>query len=454
MDFIHTVLSFIVALGVLVTIHEYGHFWVARRCGVRVLRFSIGFGKPFFKWQDKHGTEYWLAAIPLGGYVKLLDAREVDVPPEQLHEEFTHKSVWQRIAVFSAGPLVNLFFATLLYWFMFIGGVETVVPVVGQVKQDSVAAQAGLQEGMEIVEVDGHKTQSWQDVTFALIERVGESGTVQLMAKEQGSDIPLAFDLPITEWLNANQEADPIELLGIIPFRPHIPAGIGKVVPGSPAESAGLKEGDLVLSINNQKVDDWYQWVDIIKANPATAMQVVVDRGGQTMTLIVTPDEIKDPNTQQSFGRIGAHAPKVEWPQDMLRTIDYSLLGALSEAWDKTVRYIVLVLQTIGKMAVGKLSLDNISGPITIAQVAGQTASIGLYAFLGLMAYLSISLGVFNLLPIPMLDGGHILMALIEAVRGKPLSERVQQAGLGVGLSLLAAFMLLAFYNDIMRITQ
>lgn len=454
MELLQTVLSFILALGFLVTIHEYGHFWVARKCGVRVLRFSVGFGNPLFRWTDKKGTEYWIASIPLGGYVKMLDSREVDVPPEQMHEEFNQKNVWQRMAIFAAGPGVNLLFAVLFYWFMFLNGVSTVAPVIGDVEVESMADRAGLKTGQEIIAIDGNETPNWQQVSFAFIERVGETGEITVSVKEASSDLTTDYRVPINNWMDGGADQSPYDILGFAPYRPFIPAQISKVQAGSPAEKGGLVAEDIVKAVNGEPIEDWEAWVNVVRDNPAKEMAVEVDRAGSVVELTLIPDAIKDSRTGEWFGRIGAHSPKVDWPEDMVRRMEYSVFGALVAGVEKTANLISLIFKTLWKMVVGEMSLDNISGPITIAQVAGDTARDGLNTFFNFLAYLSISLGVFNLLPIPVLDGGHLLFAMIEAARGKPLSERIQNAGLSVGLSLLAAFMVLAIYNDIVRIAQ
>jgi len=467
MELIQTILSFIVALGVLVTIHEYGHFWVARRCGVKVLVFSVGFGKPLYRWTDKYGTEFRIASIPLGGFVEMLDARVKEVPPELMHQEFNGKPVWQRMAVFAAGPLVNLIFAVLLFWFMYLNGITTVVPVVGEVEPGSIAAEAGLRSGHELVAVDDNPVNSWQSVNLALIERIGEAGVITIKVRNSDAlnsiavnDAMLASDtstkslsIPISNWMDGGAEESPFELLGFKPYRPFLSATIAKLKDGSPAELGGMKAGDTVTAVNGEAVSSWYDWVDVVKANPAKPLAVDVQRDGQLLSLSLTPDAVK--NKQGEWvGLIGAYSTPADWPESMIRRVDFSLAGALVAGYDKTVDLVGLIFLTIGKMIVGEMSLKNISGPITIAQVAGDTARDGVNSFLHFLAYLSISLGVFNLLPIPVLDGGHLLYGLIEAVRGKPLSERIQQIGLSLGMSILAAFMILAVYNDIIRVSQ
>jgi len=454
MEFIQTVLSFILALGVLVTVHEFGHFWVARRCGVKVLRFSVGFGTPLLKWKDKHDTEFWIAAIPLGGYVKMLDSREGEVPAELADQEFNQKPVSQRIAIFSAGPLINLAFAVFLYWAMFVNGVATMAPVIGKVESGTSIELAGFETGDEILKVDGLDTVDWEAVNFALVARIGDSGHIQMTVNPINTNMPVERQIAITDFLVDQGEIAPMQNLGLTVFRPDIPPIIGELSEGGAAQRDGLKPGDLVVSVNEVGIGNWNDWVDVVKANPEISMQVIVEREGVQQLIALTPANYSSDNGS-IIGRIGALPSPTPWPpEEYRRTLKYSVLGAWAPALEKAWSRITLTLFTIRKMFSGDISVDNLSGPITIAKIAGDTASYGLEPFLNFLAYLSISLGILNLLPIPILDGGHILFALAEIVRGKPLSERVQQAGLGLGLSLLAAFMLLAFYNDINRLIQ
>lgn len=450
MEFLQIILAAIVTLGILVTIHEYGHFWVARRCGVKVLRFSVGFGKALYRWHDRQGTEYVIAAIPLGGYVKMLDEREGEVPPSLRDQAFNRKPVGQRIAIVVAGPLVNLLFAVFAYWLMFVSGITTLVPVVGPVTSGTPAAEAGMQPGEEILAVDGHSTRSWEEVALRLASRIGESGELRLRTRALEGGDEHRYRLTLEGW-QVDEERGPLYSLGITPYRPELPPEIGQLVPDGRALAAGLREGDLVRRVNDEPVANWSELVSRIQAHPQDPLQLTVERGNSLVELEVVPAARED-ETGRRYGYIGAGVATVEWPDSMQREISYGPLQAVPAAIAKSYQMINLTLEAIGKMVQGVISVKNLSGPITIAKVAGASAESGLESFLNFLAYLSISLGILNLLPIPMLDGGHLLYYLIEAVRGRPVSERVQLMGLKVGMALLLSLMLLALYNDLLRL--
>lgn len=453
LELIRTVLSFLLALGILVTIHEYGHFWMARFFGMRVLRFSIGFGNPLFKWRDRHGTDYWIATIPLGGYVKLLDSREGPVPEAMKTEEFSHRPVQQRLAVYFAGPAINLIFAFLLYWMLFATGVSVLIPRVGDVPVNSPAAMAGFERGHEILSVDGKYTVSWEDVSFALVDRLGDSGQILFEVKTPENAEIKKIQVSIDRFLSdAPRDTSPLDQLGLAVYVPKLPAQIGEVLSDTPAERAGFQAGDRVLTVAGQAITDWSNWVKVIRENPEKPLAVEVQRQDTVVALTVTPEAQEGPSGAV-FGRIGAGALQTG-QDDQVRQVRFNPLASAAQALHKTWDRITMTLATLGKMVVGRVSVENLSGPITIAQVAADTAQFGFEPFVNFLAYLSISLGILNLLPIPVLDGGHILFGLYEWLRGQPLSDKVQQAGLGFGLSVLAVFMAVAFYNDLMRITQ
>jgi regulator of sigma E protease len=450
MEHLKTVLILLATLGVLVTIHEWGHFWVARRCGIKVLRFSVGFGTPLFKWSDKQGTEYVVAAIPLGGYVKMLDEREGAVAPEEVNFAFNRKSVSARLATVLAGPLVNILFAIFLYWIIFVNGITEVAPVVGRVVPESLAAQAGLQVGQEIIAVDGKSTSSWEKVSLQLVNRVGDTGDILLTVKTP-NDNTQQIPVRIGDWLVGESVTDTLKSIGIEPWRLAVPAVIGRISKGERAESAGLQIGDELISANSQPLGDWMAWVDFIRANPEKPFPIVVKRQGQLLDLELKPAAKQD-EAGKLIGFVGAGPRVPEIPKEMLRETHYNILTAWQPALIKTWDMSVVTIKSIGKMVQGKLSIKNLSGPITIAKVAGDSAKVGILAFIGFLAFLSLSLGVINLLPIPVLDGGHVVFYIIEGLLGRPLPEKVQEASVYVGMSLVVGLSLVAIYNDILRL--
>ncbi|WP_434579960.1 RIP metalloprotease RseP [Pseudomonas sp. Z5-35] len=450
MSALYMIVGTLVALGVLVTFHEFGHFWVARRCGVKVLRFSVGFGMPLLRWHDKQGTEFVVAAIPLGGYVKMLDEREGEVPADQLDQSFNRKTVRQRIAIVAAGPIANFLLAMVFFWALAMLGSEQVRPVIGAVEAGSVAARAGLSAGQEIVAIDGEPTSGWAAVNLQLVRRLGESGSLQLLVREQGSTADLPRELMLDNWLKGADEPDPIRSLGIRPWRPALPPVVAELDPKGPAQAAGLKAGDRLLAFDGQSVSDWQQVVDSVRVRPDTKIVLRVERDGASIDVpvnLAARGESKAPT-----GYLGAGVKAVEWPAEMIREVSFGPVAAIGEGARRTWTMSVLTLDSLKKMLFGELSVKNLSGPITIAKVAGASAQSGVADFLNFLAYLSISLGVLNLLPIPVLDGGHLLFYLIEWARGRPLSDRVQGWGIQIGISLVVGVMLLALVNDLGRL--
>lgn len=449
---LQTVLAFVVTLGVLIFVHEYGHFWVARRCGVKVLRFSIGFGRPLFSWKDKHDTEFVVAALPLGGYVKMLGEPGADIPDYDKTQSFAHKSVFQRFAIVSAGPLVNLFFAVFLYWLLFLSGISSMAPIVGSVLPATPAQQAGFQQMEEIVAVDGRSVETWEDVLLELVSRLGDSSNVQFTVRPENSSTTEQRMVVLDRWMEGQEKENPLKLLGVEPFYPVIPPVLGELEPGMAAARQGMQSGDRILAVNDVELVSWEEWVSLVQANPGVSMMLSVQRGDDILTVELTPDTAQDEKTAATIGRIGARpdVSQVKYPDGMIRELQYGPLASIGKAFDYAWSRIALTVSAIGKMVVGKISLDNISGPITIAKVAGDSASYGLESFLTFVAYLSISLGVLNLLPIPVLDGGHLMYYLVEMVKGSPVSEKAQAVGNSLGLGLLMMFMGLAFYNDLM----
>ncbi|MDI3251426.1 MULTISPECIES: sigma E protease regulator RseP [unclassified Pseudomonas] len=450
MSALYMIVGTLVALGVLVTFHEFGHFWVARRCGVKVLRFSVGFGMPLLRWHDRRGTEFVIAAIPLGGYVKMLDEREGEVPADQLDQSFNRKTVRQRIAIVAAGPIANFLLAMVFFWVLAMLGSQQVRPVIGAVEADSIAAKAGLAAGQEIVSIDGEPTTGWGAVNLQLVRRLGESGTVNVVVRDQDSSAETPRALALDHWLKGADEPDPIKSLGIRPWRPALPPVLAELDPKGPAQAAGLKTGDRLLALDGQALGDWQQVVDLVRVRPDTKIVLKVEREGAQIDVPVTLSVRGE--AKAAGGYLGAGVKGVEWPPSMVREVSYGPLAAIGEGAKRTWTMSVLTLESLKKMLFGELSVKNLSGPITIAKVAGASAQSGVADFLNFLAYLSISLGVLNLLPIPVLDGGHLLFYLVEWVRGRPLSDRVQGWGIQIGISLVVGVMLLALVNDLGRL--
>lgn len=474
-SFLSTVLWFVLALGLLVAVHEWGHFQMARFFGIRVLRFSIGFGKAWWRWTDKRGTEFVLSTIPLGGYVKLLDAREGEVDPDLQAEEFSARPVHQRLWVYVAGPLINLIFAVLLYWGLAMWGSTTLAPIIGSVVPDTPAAVAGVAIHQEVLAVDDQPTNSWEAVSFALADRIGETGVVRLTLRpldiNSGAQTADAHtvSLSVSEFMaKAKPGLNPMQQLGIEPYWPVMRPVIGEIVTGGAADKAGLRVGDEIVQVGDQPLTDWGKWVEIVRSHPQQALDVTVVRGAERLQLEVIPEafDVKQDDATSASGsatsstasskvkqgRIGAQVQSSKRPDHLVRTHSAGIVDGFVQALTKTTDIVLLTFTTLGKMLNGLIGLDNLNGPIAIAQFAGTSAQYGVIPFIEFLAYLSIGLGVFNILPVPVLDGGHVLFALIEWVRGKPLSERIQQMGLNLGIAVLSVVMLIAFYNDVMRL--
>jgi len=459
-EFIVSVLALIVTLGILVTIHEFGHFWVARRCGVKVLRFSIGMGKAVKSWIGRDGVEYVIAPIPLGGYVKMLGQEDIavadtkEIPTSQQHLCFAYKPLWQRMAIVAAGPIANFLLAIFIYWLINISyGINGIAPVINGISENSSADQAGLQVGDEIIAVDSEETIIWQQVSLQMLNRLGETGELVVTVNPYDSSTSRDITIPIQAWLRSDVEPDPVTDLGIV--RLEIPARIAEVVTGGRAERDGLRAGDEIISVNGESILGWSHWVAVIRSNPELALDVIVKRGESEAGLEIRPELVRLSNGT-AIGRIGASVQETALSEildsEMQRHISFNAFTAIQPALQETWNNSVFVLDSIKKMVIGLISVRNINGPITIAQVAGETASYGLEVYLGFLALLSICLGVFNLLPIPVLDGGHLFYYTVEAIMGRPVPERVQTWGLQLGLSLIFGIMILAIYNDVNRL--
>jgi len=447
-----SIVAFLVALGVLISIHEFGHFFVARKMDVKVLKFSIGFGRSIWSRRGKvDDTEYVLAAIPLGGYVRMLDEREGNVKPQELHRAFNRKSVWARIAIVLAGPLANFILAILVYWIIFATGISGLAPLLGEIDKDSPADKAGFAFEDRITSIEGVSTRTWADARIELLQHsLQQRDSIDVQVETQAG-IAETRTLVISSTSMLDSKNDAVRQLGINQWWPRVDPVIGGIQPDGAASAAGLLMGDRVTHINEVPVATWRDFVRLIRENPAQELSVGLMREGEPARALLIPAEKQDQG--QTIGFIGVwETQSQELAQKVRIVVSYPPLKALirgvRQTWDMTT----LTLRMLWKLIVGEASLDNISGPISIAKYAGQSASIGIDHYLNFLALISISLAVLNLLPIPMLDGGHLMYYLIEIVTGKPLSERVQMLGQQLGLVLLGGLMLLAFYNDIWRL--
>lgn len=449
--FLSSLFYFIVAIGVLITVHEFGHFWVARRLGVKVLRFSIGFGKPLWKWYRKGDeTEYVIAALPLGGYVQMLDEREGPVNEHELPRAFNRKPVGSRFAIVFAGPLFNFLLAIAAYWVISVVGVTGLKPVVGMVTPDSIAAQGGFRQGDVIVSIDGTQTPIWNSVILNMLDKSLSKDDVEIDVLDE-DQILRHRHLDFSNIGVAVDRANLLNNLGLQPYRPDIPPIIGEVKQGEAADVAGLMSGDRIVSADGELIKDWDAWVLYVRSRPAQLIRVEIERDRRTLNLALTPDSINSEGGD--IGRIGASVQIPEHLMDDLQAVEkYSMLESVNVALVKTWDMTFLTLKMLMNMVVGEISVKNLSGPISIAQYASYSASIGLVSFIGFLALISISLGVLNLLPIPLLDGGHLMYYLVELIKGSPVSEQVQMLGQRFGIAILAAVMVLAFYNDLVRL--
>lgn len=443
-----TLLSFLITLGILITVHEFGHFWVARSLGVKVLRFSVGFGKPLIKWlSKKDNTEFVIAVLPLGGYVKMLDEREGPVPRHEVHRAFNQQSLKTRFAIVFAGPLFNLLFAVIAYWLMYVMGVPGLKPVVGPVAPQSLAAQSGLRNQDTIVAIDGEETPTWEVAYFLLLRKMinRENSTFTLQAENEN---PRQINIDFKDTNLGQNPGQEMESIGIQPWRVAVPAILGEIVNNGVAQKANLQSGDKILTVNGKKILQWEDWVDIIRKSPEQLLKLEVEKSDGSVRLVeLIPTRVE--TKQGIIGKIGVGPQLPKIPDDMQRIHQLNVIPALGKAIVQCWRMTLLNFQMLGKLVVGQISLDNLSGPIRIAQAAGQTASRGLTTFLSFLALVSIGLAVINLLPIPILDGGHLAFYVIEAIKGSPLSDAIQMQAQRVGVVILLMLMSLAFYNDL-----
>ncbi|HHF3117176.1 TPA: sigma E protease regulator RseP [Vibrio alginolyticus] len=444
-------ISFIVALGILVAVHEFGHFWVARRCGVKVEKFSIGFGKSIWSKVGKDGTEYSISMIPLGGYVKMVDSRVDEVPEHEKHLAFDKKPLWKRTSIVAAGPIFNFLFAIFAYWLVFLIGIPAVKPVIGEVTPNSIVAEAGIESGMELKSISGIKTPDWESVNMGLISHIGDDlMTVTLTsANEVGSEVTKTLDL--REWKFDPETQSAMQSLGFAPYTPEVYRVIEQVSQGGAAEKAGVLPGDEVVAIGQQRVTEWKQVVEAVRSNPDMPLELTVLRQGYEQTLTLTPGSRELAN-KEVVGFAGI-APKVaEWPESYRFDLQFGVFESIGKAVDKTGQVIGLTISMLKKLIVGDVGLNNLSGPISIAKGAGATADYGLVYFLGFLALISVNLGIINLVPLPMLDGGHLLFFAIEAVIRRPVPEKVQEMGFRIGGAIIFSLMALALFNDFTRL--
>ena len=451
MSALFIIVAAILLLGPLIAIHEFGHYIVARKLGVKVLVYSIGFGPTLLKWTSKKsGIQYQLSALPFGGYVKMLDEREGNVAEQDLPKAFNRQHPWKRIAIVAAGPLINLAFAVVLFWILFFPSQEHLNTGVGKVLPNTPAATVQMNVGDKITAVDGTPVTTWEKLNFALVDRVGETGSIEVQADRNGQI--QTFELPIQNFLK-DQSQSALDSLGFMPYRPPIAAIATKLSADGAAIRQGMKEGDKIIAIDGVKMNDWFDVVQTVQAAPEKLLKIDVLRQNQLVHLQIMPQAKRD-NMGNVSGVLGVQSipGKITIPAEYKQTIQYSPTEAFVMAVDKTGQISGMILNSIVKMVRGLIGLDNLSGPITIAKVAGQSAEMGWQTFISFMALMSVSLGILNLLPIPMLDGGHLVYYFIELIRGKPVSEQIQLVGLKIGMVLLGSMMLLALFNDFMRL--
>jgi regulator of sigma E protease len=445
-----TLLAFIITLAALIVVHEYGHFIAARWCGVKVLRFAIGFGRPLHtRTFGKDKTEFVVAAFPLGGYVKMLDEREGPVAPAELDRSYNRQNVWKRSAIVIAGPLANLLFAVLLYWVLFMVGVEDMKPLLGEVPASSPAAIASLHAGETIARIDGKKLSGWQEVRWNMLQKALKGGMVEIEATS-GSNETHLHRVDLSRLRSADFDEDVLVRIGLVPAKPEMPARVGQILPDSAAGRDGLQAGDFIKAINYISVAGWESFTQMVRSNPGKPLSLQIDRQGHNITLRVTPDAVKEGDA--TVGRIGAAYVMSDADKARYFTeIRYPPLMALGHAVQKTWDTAAFSIKALGRMITGGMSWKNVSGPVTIATMAGQTAHIGWKAFAEFLALVSVSLGVLNLLPVPVLDGGHLMYHIVEILRGDALSERAMEYGQRVGLAMLGLLMTVALYNDLVR---
>ena len=446
LDTLQTVFVALATFATVVAFHEYGHFWMARRTGVKVLRFSIGFGWPLVRWQGKDDTEYVIAAIPLGGYVRMADERDGEIAEEDLPRAHNRQSVSKRMAIAAAGPIANFLLAIIVLWGLFLRGEVGVVPEIDTVTANSLAETAGLQAGQEIIAIDGRDTPTVAAVNFALLERLGDSGALTVAARYPGADAVTQSEVRISQWLKGEEEPDLLRALGVTFRMPAVLPSVGGLTDDGAAAYAGFIEGDLIISADGEVIPLWVDWVTYVRARPDETIVVEIERGGTRQRLSVTPAAAVV--EAERIGVVGMSVALPVIPDAQQRHFDRGPVEALLASVKRTGDLVAFTFKSIGRMLQGLISPTNLSGPITIAKVAASTAEAGWVAWFGFLALLSVSLGALNLLPIPVLDGGHLVFYGFEAILGKPLPDRIQMAGYQVGLVLVLSIMVFALYND------
>lgn len=442
--------AFIIVLGILITVHEFGHFWVARRCGIYVERFSIGFGKAIWRKTDKHGTEFVIAWIPLGGYVKMLDERVAEVAPERRHLAFNNKTVGQRAAVVAAGPIANFLLAIVAYWIVFMIGVPALKPIIADIRPNSIAEQAKLTPGMELKSVAGIETPDQNAARLALVSKIGAK-EVSFVVSDPNSLSESENILNLQQWSFDPEKQDPILSLGIMPVGARLDSKIIEVTVGSAAEKAGLQAGDRIVKVDGQPIDTWHPFTYFVRQSPNKALELLVERNGSSLMLKVTPTAVALKDGTE-IGQVGAQLQILPPDEQYLIMQQYNPFSALYEASDKTWQLMGLTVKMIGKLVVGDVKLTNLSGPVSIAKGAGMSADSGFIYYLMFMALISVNLGIINLFPLPVLDGGHLLFLVIEKIKGGPVSERVQDFCYRIGIMALMLLMGLALFNDFSRL--
>lgn len=442
--------AFIIVLGILITVHEFGHFWVARRCGVYVERFSIGFGKAIWRKTDKHGTEFVVAWIPLGGYVKMLDERVAEVAPERRHLAFNNKTVGQRAAIVAAGPIANFLLAIVAYWLVFMIGVPALKPIIADIRPDSIAEQAKLTPGMELKSVAGIETPDQNAVRLALVSKIGAK-EVTFVVTQPNSLSESENILNLQQWNFDPERQDPIVSIGIMPVGARLDSKVVEVTPDSAAEKAGLQAGDRIVKVDGQPIDTWHPFTYFVRQSPNKTLELLVERNGASLVLNITPTAIALKDGSE-VGQVGAKLQVLPPDEQYLIMQQYNPFSALYEASDKTWQLMGLTVKMIGKLVVGDVKLTNLSGPVSIAKGAGMSADSGFVYYLMFIALISVNLGIINLFPLPVLDGGHLLFLVIEKIKGGPVSERVQDVCYRFGVMALMLLMGLALFNDFSRL--